>query len=70
MSKALLKLPVGGPQDEKEIVDIRPGIVLPLVPVARTLLQGFIIALFVLFHEALDADVATYLITEMVTLKK
>jgi hypothetical protein len=61
-ANALDELPTGSLQEG------RPGIMLALVPAPRTVLQGFVIAVLVLFDEALKADVAADLQTQRVAL--
>lgn len=64
LTDALLKLPVGGLDDEKEIVDVGPRIVLSLVPAVRALLKGFAITLLVLFDETFQADESANVVSQ------
>ena len=43
---------------------------LPSVPILGTLLQGFVVALFVMLNESLQADVSSDFVTEMVALEE
>ena len=68
-ARPVFKLPIGGLEDKQEIVDIGPGIMFPVMPAVRALLQRFVIAVFVLLDKPLKADIAPHLITKMVTLQ-
>lgn len=57
-SGALLESVVGLFDDEQQVADVRPGVVLALVPAFGTLLQRFVVAHLVVLYQALQADVA------------
>ena len=65
-----LELPVCGLDNEKDIIDVWPWIVLALVPAVGALLQGFVVAFLVLLDETLQADVSAYLEPQMVALQE
>lgn len=54
---ALLELDVGGLEDAEEVVDEPPRIVRTLVPALGAVFEGLVVAILVLFDEALEADV-------------
>src|SRR6266571_2744830 len=70
LTDSLLELAIGCLHNEQHVVYVRPGIVLALVPTLRALLECLIVSLFVLFDEALQADVAAYFVTKVITLEK
>jgi len=49
---------------------IKPRIMLVLMPALRTLLQGLIVSFFILLNEALQADIASNLISQLVALEQ
>ena len=49
MPDSLFEFFVGVFKNEQQIVHVRPWILLALVPALGTLLQGFVVTLFVLF---------------------
>ena len=65
-----LELAVRGLEDKKDIVDVRPGIVRAVVPVAGAFFQCLVIPFFVLFDHPFQADVAADFKPQMVTLQE
>jgi hypothetical protein len=49
---------------------MRPGIVLPVVPALRTLLECFVVPFLVFFDGPLETDVSPNLIAELITLQQ
>jgi hypothetical protein len=68
LTETIFKFSVSRLDDEKDVIDIRPGVVFPFVPTVGALFQGFIIPFLVLLDQALQADVSPDLEPEMVTL--
>ena len=70
LTDALLKLPVSGLEDEKEVVDVWPRIVVSIVPAVGALLERFVVAFLVLLDEAFQADESANSVSLMVTLQE
>jgi len=64
------KLSVRALDNEENIVDVRPWVVLALVPAVGALLKGFAVPFLVLFDEAFQADVSADLESQVVGLKE
>lgn len=69
-SQLFFKFPVGALDDKTGEVDVVPGIVSAFVPAFRTHFQCFVIPVFVLFDQTFQADVSSYLNSQVVTLQK
>ncbi len=70
LAEALFEFPVCCFDDEKGVIDVRPGIVFALVPAVGALLKGFIVPFLVLFDETLQTDVSADLESQMVALQE
>ena len=69
-AKTVLKFLVRRFDDEKKVIDVRPGIMPPFMPAGRALFEGFVISFLVFFDEPLNADVAADIISKVVALKQ
>jgi hypothetical protein len=69
-TEALLEFPIGRSDDEKNVVDVWPGVMFALMPALGALLQGFVIPFLVLFDESFQTDVPSDLKPKVVTLQK
>lgn len=70
LPEAVFELPVGGLEDEEQIVQVGPGVVLSLVPAQGGLLQGLVVAVLVLLDDAFEADVPADLEAKVVALEE
>ena len=64
------ELGVGGFEDEENVVDEGPGVVLTLVPTTRAVLKRFVIAFLIFFDQAFKADVAARFHSSVVALEQ
>lgn len=69
-TEALLEFPIGRSDDEKNVVDVWPGVVFALMPTLGALLQGFVISILVLFDESFETDVPSDLKPKVVALQQ
>jgi hypothetical protein len=67
-SEVIFEFPVSRLNDEKDVIDIRPGVVFSFVPTLGALFQGFVIPFLVLLDQTFQADVSSNLKAEMVAL--
>ena len=70
LADTLGKFPVTRFQDEEHVIDVRPRVVLTLVPALRAHLQRFVVTHLVLLDQAFETDVVPNLETKLVTLQQ
>ena len=70
LADTLGKFAVGAFQDSQNIVDIRPRIVVALMPALGALLQSLVVTVLALFNQPLQADVAPDFVTRLVGLQQ
>jgi hypothetical protein len=63
---ALLEFAISSLQNKEDVIDIRPWVMVSLMPAMGTLLERLIVASFVPFDESFQADVSPDFVPELI----